>query len=357
MKKSVNQNSIHSENKLEKILGHKIITEFDSSTKCYYNTKKYKVKWSDNPKPKWELELNLEKYGTTLNKYQKLYENNEKHNALSSKEYEPTFYSEYNMRLDNSITSENNDLNFPIGKYENLDKGSTENKIIKKGNNNLNNQNKINNPKEKLSEIIEIDESEDPKEENDINLSESKNNMEQNRKKTKKLIKNLPFSSDYNKFGPNFNEVLNVYNNNKTEINKENKENNENNENIMLLNKKRKLSNSTDSFTISISGENSENKISHNTNELNNMNKIYKIIVPKNKTDNISILYKNNSKEKNLIRTKSNNFSNINKDELLKGYEYIIKSNLKKISKEELLKFYEQLIKKYLSGNTFDIDL
>lgn len=350
MKKSVNQNSIHSENKLEKILGHKIITEFDSSTKCYYNTKKYKVKWSDNPKPKWELELNLEKYGTTLNKYQKLYENNEKHNALSSKEYEPTFYSEYNMRLDNSITSENNDLNFPIGKYENLDKGSTENKIIKKGNNNLNNQNKINNPKEKLSEIIEIDETEDPNEENDKNLSESKNNIEQNRKKTKKLIKNLPFSSDYNKFGPNFNEVLNVYNNNKTEKNKEN------NEKIVLLNKKRKLSNSTDSFTISISGENSESKISYNSNELN-INKIYKIIVSKNKTDNISILYKNNPKEKNLIRTKSNNFLNINKDELLKGYEYIIKSNLNKISKEELLKFYEQLIKKYLSGNTFDIDL
>ena len=174
--------------------------------------------------------------------------------------------------------------------------------------------------------------------------------MEKNQKKRKKLIKNFPFSTDYNKFGPNFNEVLKA-SNNKTEKNKDN------NENIILLNKKRKLSNSTDSFTISIDGENSESKISHNLNKSNNMNKIYKIIIPKDNTDNISILYKNNIKEKNLIRTQSNNFSNLNKFDLLKCYEYIIKSNLNKISQEELLKFYEQIIKKYLSGNTFDIDL
>ena len=95
MKKSANQNSIQSDNKLEKILGHKIICEFDSSTKCYYNSKKYKVKWSDDPKPKWELEINLVKYKTILNKYKNLYENKRKHNFSSSKEYAPTLYSEY----------------------------------------------------------------------------------------------------------------------------------------------------------------------------------------------------------------------------------------------------------------------
>ena len=172
MKKSANKNSIQSQNKLEKILGHKIITEFDCSAKCYYNIKKYKVKWSDNPKPKWELELNLEKYETILNKYKKLYENNKKHNSLSSKEYAPTFYSEYNMRLDNSIIPEDNDLNFSMGKYENIDNGKAENKIIKKGNNININQNKINNSREKIIEIIELNESEDSKEENDKNLSE-----------------------------------------------------------------------------------------------------------------------------------------------------------------------------------------
>ena len=350
MKKSANQNSIQSEKKIDKILGHKIITEFDSSTKCYYNIKKYKVKWADNPRPKWELELDLEKYETVLNKYNKLYENNEKHRSLSSKEYAPTFYSEYNMRLDNTLTLEDNDLNLPKNNNENIENGNIENVIIKKRNNKLNNKNKINNSKEKLSEIIEINENENSNEENDNNLSELKNDMKKNQKKSKKLIKNLPFSSNYNKFGPNFDKVLNAYNN-KIDKNKENKEN------IILLNKKRNLSNSTDSFTISIDGENSESKISDNSNKSNNINKIYKIIVPKDKTDNISILYKNNLKEKKLIRMQSNNFSNLNKDELLKGYEYIIKSNLNKISKEELLKFYEQIIKNNLSGNTYDIDL
>ena len=350
MKKSANQNSIQSEKKIDKILGHKIITEFDSSTKCYYNIKKYKVKWADNPRPKWELELDLEKYETVLNKYNKLYKNNEKHRSLSSKEYAPTFYSEYNMRLDNTITLEDNDLNLPKKNNENIENGNLENKIIKKRNNKLYNKNKFNNSKEKLSEIIEINENENSNEENDNNLSELINDMKKNQKKSKKLIKNLPFSPDYNKFGPNFDKVLNAYNN-KIDKNKENKEN------IILLNKKRNLSNSTDSFTISIEGENSESKISDNSNKSNNINKIYKIIVPKDKTDNISILYKNNLKEKKLIRTQSNNFSNLNKDELLKGYEYIIKSNLNKISKEELLKFYEQIIKNNLSGNTYDIDL
>ena len=345
MKKSANQNSIQSDNKLEKILGHKIICEFDSSTKCYYNSKKYKVKWSDDPKPKWELEINLVKYKTILNKYKNLYENKRKHNFSSSKEYAPTLYSEYNMRLDNTITPEYNNLNFSITKYENIENENDENKIVKKGNNKLNNQNKINNSKEKLSEIIEIDENE---EENNKNLSESKNNIKKYQKKNINLNKNFPFSSDYKKFGPNFYEVLNVYNEKKAE---------KNIENIILLNKKRKLSNSSDSFTISIDGENSESNISHNSNELNNLKKIYKIIVPIDKSDNISIIYKNNTKEKNLIRIKSNNFENLNKDEILKCYEYIIKSNLSEISKEELFIFYEQIIKKYLSGKTFDVDL
>ena len=44
MKKSESQNSLHSENKLEKILGHVIINEFDASTKCYYNRKKIPAK-------------------------------------------------------------------------------------------------------------------------------------------------------------------------------------------------------------------------------------------------------------------------------------------------------------------------
>ena len=169
-----------------------------------------------------------------------------------------------------------------------------------------------------------------------------------NQEKNINLNKNLHFSSDYLNFGPDFAEVLNVYNNKKIEKNKEN---------AILLNKKRKLSNSNDSFTISIDGLNSESILSHDSNESNNLNKIHKIIVPKVKTENLSILYKNNPKQKNLTTMESNNFAKHNLNELFKCYEYIIKSNLNKISKEELIKFYEKIIKKYFAGNTFDINL
>lgn len=348
MKKSESQNSLHSENKLEKILGHVIINEFDASTKCYYNRKKYKVKWADNPNPKWELESNLEKYKIILNKYKKLYENNKKSDSLTSKEYKPTFYSEYNMRLDKSINVEDNNLNSSINKIENLEKKNDENKIMKKGNKKLIHQNKINdNSKEKISEIIEIDEDESSSNESNNNILEPKNDMK-NQEKNINLNKNLHFSSDYLNFGPDFAEVLNVYNNKKIEKNKEN---------AILLNKKRKLSNSNDSFTISIDGLNSESILSHDSNESNNLNKIHKIIVPKVKTENLSILYKNNPKQKNLTTMESNNFAKHNLNELFKCYEYIIKSNLNKISKEELIKFYEKIIKKYFAGNTFDINL
>ena len=53
---------------------------------------------------------------------------------------------------------------------------------------------------------------------------------------------------------------------------------------------------------------------------------MHKIIVLKATTENLSILIKNNSTQKNIITMQSNNFAKQNLDELLKCYKYFIKS-------------------------------
>ena len=44
------------------------------------------------------------------------------------------------------------------------------------------------------------------------------------------------------------------------------------------------------------------------------------------------------------------------KDELLKCYENVIKTNINKISKEELIRSYEEIIIKFLAGNSYNFD-
>ena len=101
-----------------------------------------------------------------------------------------------------------------------------------------------------------------------------------------------------------------------------------------------------------LNGKNSE----QNSNDSNNLTKIYQIIIPPQKNENISVILKRKNKEKNLIIKEEANSQNVQKEELLKCYEHIIKTNLNKIPKEELINFYEQIIKKYLAGNTYNFD-
>ena len=101
-----------------------------------------------------------------------------------------------------------------------------------------------------------------------------------------------------------------------------------------------------------INGKNSDK----NSDDSDNLTKIYQIIVPPEKNENISVILKRKSKEKNLIIKEEANSQNVQKKELLKCYEHIIKTNLNKIPNEELVNFYEQIIKKYLAGNTYNFD-
>jgi len=344
MTKSENQSSNLSEFKIEKILGHKITSEFNVESKCYYDTKVYKIKWVGFPEPTWELESNLEKYKGILKNYKILYENNEKGKKLSGKQYRTSLYSECNMRLDTSIISvDENNINIFKNEndFDNLENGNHKNNKGNKRNKKRINKNKNINSKEKLSKIFEVDEDKESSE-------EEKNKI----KKKKKLIKkkndeylnnDFSHSSDYLSYGPNFYEVLNACSSKKKENSKED----------ILLNKKRKNSNSSDSFTISIEGMNSDNKIFQNSD---NSNKIIRIIVPSEENKNISLTYKNNDKEIYLISLNESNSKTISKDELLYCYEQIIKSNINKISKDELINNYEQIIKKYLAGETFNFD-
>lgn len=344
MIKPENQSSNLSEFKIEKILGHKITSEFNVESKSYYDTKLYKIKWLGFPVPTWELESNLQKYKGLLKNYKKLYENNVKENYLSGKQYRTSLYSECNMRLDTSIISEDeNNINILKNKndFDNLENGINKNNKTNKRNKKRINKNTINNSKEKLSKIFEVDEDKESSE-------EEKNKIKKKKKLTKKknddnLYNDFSNASDYLSYGPNFYEVLNACSSKKKENAKED----------ILLNKKRKNSNSSDSFTISIEGMNPENKIFQNSD---NLNKIIRIIVPSEENNNISLTYKNNDKEIYLIGLNESNSKPISNDELLDCYEKIIKSNINKISKEELINNYEQIIKKYLAGETFNFD-
>ena len=344
MIQSENQNTNISEFKIEKILGHKITSEFNVESKSYYDTKVYKIKWVGFPEPTWELESNLEKYKGILKNYKKLYENDEKDNKLSGKQYRDSLYSEYNMRLDTSIISEDeNNVNFLKNKNVriNLENGNCKNNTTNKRNKKRINKNKINNSKEKLSKIFEVDEEESSEEEK--NKIKPKKKLVKKNKTNDNLNKDFSNVSDYLNYGPNFFEVLNACNSNKKDNSKED----------LLLNKKRKNSNSSDSFTISIEGINFENKIFQNQD---NLNKIIRIIVPSGENKNISLIYKNNDKEIYLIDLNESNSIPISTDEILYCYEKIIKSNINKISKEDLINNYEKIIKKYLAGETFNFD-
>lgn len=309
MKNSKDHNIISSKPKIEKILGHKIITEYDPIKKKYNYFNKYKIKWVGCSEPKWELESKLEKYKKTINNYKKIYENEMIEKNLPEKENSTSLYSEYNMRLDESVVS------------------SSEKKKKKKLNN------KIISIEESSSEIIES-ENEYLTEEKDKNLIEDKKNLKDKQKNKIKL-----FNSEYLKFGPKFEDVLKAGNTK----NMKDKEHDNN-----LLNKKRK----NNDLMANLNGKNSE----QNSNDSNNLTKIYQIIIPPQKNENISVILKRKNKEKNLIIKEEANSQNVQKEELLKCYEHIIKTNLNKIPKEELLNFYEQIIKKYLAGNTYNFD-
>ena len=306
MKNSKDHNMIPSSPKIEKILGHKKINEYDQMKKKHNYITKYKIKWVGCPEPKWEPESKLEKYKKIVNNYKKIYHNEKINKNLKEKENSISLYSEYNMRLDNSVIS------------------SAEKKKKKKVNN------EIISIEESSSEIIES-ENESLDKGKKKNLIEDKKNLKDKQKNQIKL-----FNSKYNNFGPKFEDVLkagNIEKMNDKEIGND------------LLNKKRK---NIDSMA-DINGNNSD----HTSDSLT---KIYQIIVPPEQNENISVILKRKNKEKNLIIKEASNSENIQKEELLKCYENIIETNLNKIPKEEVLNFYEQIIKKYLPGNTYNFD-
>ena len=309
MKNSKDHNIIPSKPKIEKILGHKIITEYDPVKKKHNYFNKYKIKWVGCSEPKWELESKLENYKKIINNYKKLYENEKIEKNLTEKENSTSLYTEYNMRLDESVIS------------------SSEKKKKKKLNN------KIISIEESSSEIIES-ENEYLTEEKDKNLIEDKKNLKDKQKNKIKL-----FNSAYLKFGPKFEDVLKA--GNSKNMKDKNHDNN-------LLNKKRK----NNDLMTNINGKNSDK----NSDDSDNLTKIYQIIVPPEKNENISVILKRKSKEKNLIIKEEANSQNVQKKELLKCYEHIIKTNLNKIPNEELVNFYEQIIKKYLARNTYNFD-
>ena len=306
MKNSKDHNMIPSSPKIEKILGHQKINEYDQKKKKHNYITKYKIKWVGCPEPKWEPESKLEKYKKIVNNYKKIYHNEKINKNLKEKENSISLYSEYNMRLNDSVIS------------------SAEKKKKKK----LNNE--IISIEESSSEIIES-ENESLDEGKKKNLIEDKKNLKDKEKNQIQL-----FNSQYNNFGPKFEDVLKAGN-----IEKINDKEIDND----LLNKKRK---NIDSMT-DICRNNSD----HNSD---NLTKIYQIIVPPEQNENISVILKRKNKEKNLIIKEEANSQNVQKEELLKCYEHIIKTNLNKIPKEELLNFYEQIIKKYLPGNTYNFD-
>ena len=317
MKKSI-QNSKALEGKIEKILGHQIINEFDPEKGRYYEIKKYKIKWVGNPECTWEKESNLVKYEKIVNDYKKLIEEKEVDNSEPKEdEFKTSLYTEFNMRLDDKYITQKDgkNNNFSLNNFQNFEKEKIKENINKNFNEN---------------EIISLDESS-----SEINIVESKSKNLNNSKKDKKVEEINLNKPDYSNFGPNFNDVLKAGQN--KELNEENKEK-------KFLNKKRK-NKKIDKIKLS------QNK------------KIYRIIVPSDKNKDILVSCKMKSEEKNKIIEDSSfeiedpsNSDNIPKNELLKCYKYIIKSNINKIPSEELINVYEQIIKKYLPGNTYNFD-
>ena len=302
MKNTNDDNPISPENKIEGILGHKIISEYDLKKRSFNNIKKYKIKWVGQSEPTWERESKLEKYKKIVDNYKKLYENKGIKKISSNKEDSTSLYSECYMRFDESIISPN----------EMNNKRILDNKII--------------NIEESSSEIIENG-NESSNSEKNTNSNKDKKNLSERKKNSLKL-----FNSKYSKFGPSFKDVLNAGKN--QEIKEKSLDKN-------LLNKKRKNT-----------GKNS----TKNLNNSDSLKKIYQIIVPSNKDENISIIYKRKNKEKQIIIKELSNSENVQKEGLLKCYENIIKTNINEISKDELITFYEQIIKRYFAGNTFNFD-
>ena len=348
MKNTKINSSTDPENKIEKILGHRTISEYDPKRKSYFYIREYRIKWTEIPKPMWVKESNLGKYKKIVNNYNKLFQNQETKYNLMEKDLSSSLYTELNMRIeDYNFPSEeakitpnfiNNEISEKQNKYGIIYK--KDKKDGNKSNNNTSSDDKNNNLKESFLEINENDQKKSLDEESDKNIIKQINNFKQ--RNPNKLINKPKFS----KFGPSFLQVLNA---NKNEKLKEKEEE----EHFLLLNKKRKGPDLSESYTISIDEEDSEKEI--NQKENNKFN-ISKIIIPSDKNKPISVVCKNKYNEKKIITNQDSNSENTEKEALLKCYEQIIKTNIKKISKEELINCYELIIKKYFAGNTFNFD-
>lgn len=352
MKKKEKQNSISSRKKIEKILGYKMISEFNPLTRKYFSLKLYSVLWEGYSEPRWEKETDLSKFKHILNEFDKLNENKETDDIPNGQDISTSLYNEYNMRLDENFISYEKNSDLSMSKSIKTDSEKEEknkpsmNCDPKK---NINNNNKINDSEIEITEIIEIDENKPQSEEKRKNIKRHKKKSRKKNNKNVNLNKNFTTSSDYKKFGPSFNEVMNANGTicNKNEINKVNE---------MLLNKKRKKSDETEFLSVYQDiDENAESKTSKNSDDLKNY-KISKILVPSDTSKNISIIFRNKIKDENLFISKLSNAESIPKDELLKCYENIIKTNINKISKEELIRSYEEIIIKFLAGNSYNFD-
>ena len=340
MNNSRKKSSNKKEKEIEKILKHKIISEFDIQLRRYYNIYEYKIKWVGDPKPIWVKESNLGKYKDIVNNYKNLYVNND---ASSKKIFSTSLYTRGNMRIGyNETTSgeENKNVNFLFDEDNFSENHNNEEKIFKKI------RKKAINEKSKDSEVINLNESLSDINESNENksLNKRKRKYTSNKNKIKKKENNKIINSDYSNFGPTFFNVMNAYNN--LDLQEKALEK-------ILLNQKRKNTDISDSFTISIEGDNSKAKVDININKADFLNKINQIIIPLEQNENILVDYKKKSKEKYINIKENSNSKNIPKEELLRCYEHIIKTNLNEISKDELIFLYEKIIKKYLKGNTY----
>ena len=276
MKKSIQKPKVLG-NKIEKILRHQIISEFDPKKGIVYETKKYKIKWVGKPECTWEKESNLKNYENIINDYKKLCGEKEIDN-YNTFGVETSVYNEYNMRKENKNKSinENKINHFSLNNIYKIEKEKFKRNINKNFN-----ENKIINLDESSSEVNDIEnESQNGKEIK--NLSKSKKH-----KNTKEINLNKP---DYENFGPSFKDVLKAG---------QNKELNEVNQEKKFLNKKRK------------NNANIKPKISKNE-------PIHQINVPSDKNENISNSNKRKFKGKNISTRELSNSNNIPRKKHLK---------------------------------------